>query len=276
MIRLAHSLAVLASVAQPFAARRRVRSATPRLAWALVILPALTSTAHAQVIRSYESMDRSAGERYYATADVSLDGSGGNADYVDLELSGALGFRGVSHWLRLYPSYHLKRSDGRDFVLERSAHLRHSYFLTPRTRSYAFVQVQTDRSIDLERRTLVGGGVRRRFIELGGGGVDVGVGVMFERERVKGERGRSSLRGANLFSVYGDAGSVSLSGTGYVQPVLDEPGDHRLAVVLGATVPLGSILSLNVSTHWRRDSRPPPAIEKDDVGMSLGLRLTAN
>ena len=52
------------------------------------------SVGQAQTVRSYESLDRSAGEADYATAVVLFDGAVGNADYLDAELSGALGYRG--------------------------------------------------------------------------------------------------------------------------------------------------------------------------------------
>ena len=81
----------------------------------LVPCPVLGPTsAAAQVIQSYESLDRSAGEDYYATMEFSVDGAIGNSDYIDSDFSGAFGHRGDSHWVRFYPAYRLKRFKGRE------------------------------------------------------------------------------------------------------------------------------------------------------------------
>jgi hypothetical protein len=237
---------------------------------------ALVETGNAQVIRSYESMDRSAGQGRYATLALSADVNTGNVDFVDLDLSGALGFRGQKHWIRFYPAYRIRRSEGDTKVHERSAHLRHSYVFTARTRTFAFVQIQADRSLELDRRFLVGGGVRRQIIELGEGGVDLGVGLMFEEERLSNGDERSDLRGANLLSVYGSAGTVALSGSGFFQPVMSDWGDHRVAVELSATAPLSIRLSVEISARWRRDSRPPQQVEPDDGGVRVGFRFSVD
>ena len=89
---------------------------------------------------------------------VLFDGAVGNADYLDTELSGALGYRGETHWVRVYPAYRVKRSNRDRVVDTRSVHLRHSLFLTARSRTFAFVQLQSEQAIQLEKRFLLGGG----------------------------------------------------------------------------------------------------------------------
>ena len=84
--------------------------------WTTTVVTVLTivmcaSAGQTQTVRSYESLDRSAGEAGYATAVVLFDGAVGNADYLDTELSGALGYRGETHWVRVYPAYRVKRSN---------------------------------------------------------------------------------------------------------------------------------------------------------------------
>jgi len=247
-----------------------------RQAWtaALVLFAVLAAarSADAQVIRSYESLDRSAGEDGYATVVLLFDGSVGNTEFVDTDLSAALGYRGDRHWVRVYPAYRIKESGDTRLVDARSLHVRHSLSLTSRTSTFAFVQLQSEKSVALDRRLLAGGGLRTQLLALGDGGVDAGIGAMFEEERRAGDT-RSLVRGAHFISAHGTAGVADLSATIYVQPAMSAWDDHRVMAQMTATVPLVSHVSLDLSGSWRRDSRPPAGIEPDDARIRIGLRL---
>ena len=135
-----------------------------RVPFGLMVLSLLfASSMHAQVIRSYEGLDRNAVDGLHGQVELSLDGRAGNADYMDVRFTGALSYRvpAPGHWLRFYPSTRIRRSEEQSVVREMSAHLRHSYVFSDEMRTYAFAQIQADRSIDLDRRLLIGGGLRR-------------------------------------------------------------------------------------------------------------------
>ena len=104
---------------------RATWSNVARLTFAfLFVVPGL---GQAQMIRSYESLDLRAGDRYYASAQFLFDGAVGNSDYSDTVLSGAVGYQGDLHWVRFYPTYRLKRSSGENVVRNRAVHFRHSF-----------------------------------------------------------------------------------------------------------------------------------------------------
>lgn len=227
----------------------------------------------AQIIRSYENLDRTAGDGYYATAILLFDGATGNAEFIDTDLSASFGYRGSRHWMRLYPASRFKWSDGETALNSQSIHFRHSLFLTDRMRTFTFAQWQAEEAIDLDRRFLLGGGIRYQIIPLGSGGVDLGVGAMLDDERRTGSDPESQVRGANLLTVYGTAGSATLSTTTYFQPAMGTWGDHRILVLGTIIVPLVDHFSLDVSPYWRRDSRPPPSIKEHDAGLKVGFRL---
>lgn len=241
---------------------------------ALGALGAGPLTLSGQVIRNYENLDQRSGDDTYATVSLAVDGNTGNANYVDVDVAGALGFRGERHWLRLYPTYRLRRSGDRNTINEWAGHLRHSYVFSPALRSYAFLQVQSDQALDLDLRLLMGGGLRRTVLELGEGGVDVGVGAMLERERTADGSETSDVRGANLLAARGRAGPVNLTATGFFQPLLDAWADHRVALTGTMGVPLSRRLQVDVTFHWRRDTRPPPGIVVDDAGMKVGFTFS--
>ncbi len=236
-----------------------------------------SAPAGAQVIRSYESLDRAAGEDGYATLGFTIDAKSGNTEYTELDLAGAMGYRGKKNWIRLYPTYNIRRSGGDTEEHARSAHLRHSYIFTPRTRSFAFVQLQADESLDVQRRFLLGGGLRRSLVLTeAGNGIDLGLGVMYESERTETGKEESVIRGTNLLVVKGGAGPMALTATGFFQPLLDDWEDHRISAAGSAAIPLGSQWDLEISLIWRRDSRPAVDVEPDDVALTVGLRFAVD
>jgi hypothetical protein len=107
------------------------------------------------MIRSYESLDREVGVDCYATFSFGVDGAVGNTEGVDTDFSGAFGYKGDTHWIRVYPAHRLKRSGGKNVIRDRSIHLRHSFIFSDRTRTFAFVQLHAAESLKLERRFLV-------------------------------------------------------------------------------------------------------------------------
>ena len=243
----------------------------------IVVLSFLfTSSIRAQVIRSYEGVDRNAVDGRFAQAELSFDGRAGNADYLDLRLTAGLSYRVPTpgHWLRFYPAVQIRRLEKQSVVREWSMHLRHSYRFSDETRTYAFVQVQSDRSIDLDLRSLYGGGLRRQIVPLKDGSVDIGVGLMLEHENLASGETGTSLRGANLLSARGGAGIVRLLATGFYQPVMSNLGDYRVSAEAEVEIPVFDQLRFVVSGSWRRDSRPPPDIESDDVQFGLSIRFS--
>ena len=131
--------------------------------------------------------------------------------------------------------------------------------------------MQAEESIELERRFLIGGGIRPALVRLGSGGVDLGVGLMLDEERRTNRDVRSDIRGANLLSIFGDAGVLELSGSIYFQPVIQDWDDHRVLTLVSLVMALVSHVSLSVSSFWRRDSRPPSGVEKHDRRNPRGI-----
>ena len=258
---------------------RSTRAVLSPLAAAAVLAAAALSApgaAGAQVIRSYESLDRAAGEGFYFSVTAGFDGRFGNTETRDYNLAGAVGFRGEKHWVRLYPGFLRQEAAGQTADDQRSLHLRYSYFLAAPLQAFAFVQLQSDEPLDLESRFLVGGGVRRRLLALGGGSVDLAVGAMWEEERIEGGVREEGFRGSNILSVNGTAGTVDLTFTGFFQPLLRDWTDQRWATAGSAAVPLGSRWALDLAALWRRDTEAPEGVEPDDGRVTVGLRFAVN
>ena len=241
----------------------------------VVLLLVSTSPVRAQVIRSYEGLDRNAADGLFAQTALSMDGRSGNADHFDLSVTGGFSYRvpAPGHWLRFYPSSRIRRSENKSVVREWSAHLRHSYVFSEEMRTYAFAQIQADRSIDLDRRLLFGGGLRRRIVPLEDGGLDIGLGLMLENEVLASGESRTVPRGANLLSACGGAGVVRLLATGFYQPVVSNHRDYRVSAYTEAGIPASDYGHFVAFWSWRRDSRPPPEIEAHDAEFGFSIRF---
>lgn len=89
----------------------------------------VASPVCAQVIRSYEGLDRNNKDGWTVQTDLSLGGRVGNVDYLDIELAPGLSYRvpAPGYWLRLYSSIRVRRSGKQSVVYEWSGHARHSY-----------------------------------------------------------------------------------------------------------------------------------------------------
>ena len=206
----------------------------------------------------------------------------GNTEVADIEASGTLGYRPGRHWIRLLGGGRLLTEGGAEIVDERFGHLRHSYILSSRLRTFSFVQAQASRNLLLTDRWLLGGGLRLRIFGDEDDDLAVGTGVMWEDERLDPDRlgpadeARSRVvRAANL-AVYSRElrDGVRVLNVLYFQPELTTPGDFRLLNDLAVLVQLSGALELDITAEWRHDSRPPSVLEKDDLSVNAGIGVS--
>ncbi len=258
-------------------------SATAACAAAVVLLLGVAAGARGQSILNVERLqsDTVMGAQldFAGTGSVSA----GNTRVAQASVSAGAAYRAARHWVRLFAGAdYLQQRGGERLVDNRYVHLRYSYFLTRRWRTFHFVQVQSNARLLLERRVLVGSGVRRRLAAGAGGRVDAGVGAMLEWERLDasrlapGERARE--RTTRLDGIV--AGTldlrpgVSATEVLYFQPRLRAPADYRVLSDAGLDVAVAHGVGVQLSLEWRRDSRPPADLRPDDARLLAGVTLS--
>ena len=64
-----------------------------------------------------------------------------------------------------------------------------------------------------------------------------------------------------------------IEGVAKVQPSFKDPGDYLASVEWSVRVALSRKLGMTTKFEWRRDSRPPAGVERDDRSISAGLSL---
>lgn len=261
--------------------RRRAKGLLAGAALVLGGLACGAAPAPAQVILNVErGLDVEPEGRHLSLA-LGADLRRGNEELVDVQASVVGGYRAPRHWIRLLAGGEVVRSDGDDVARSGTVHLRYNWIFGERWRTFHFYQVQSNRVLALDRRTLLGSGLRTVALDTGRHRLEVGAGLMYEEERLEeddllpGEDARTEVARATSLAVYRYAvrEGTRLQAVTYYQPRPDLPEDYRLLQDLSLVVDLTERLALELTGEWRYDSRPPTGIETSDLALVTGLRL---
>jgi hypothetical protein len=245
----------------------------------LGLLLFLALPLNGQTILNTERFQLAEVEGFHFSGDLSADLQLGNNRILDVKTSGIVGTLDGRHWPRLiFGGRYLSRRD--DSLLdEQFVQARYSYILSPNSRTFHFVQAQKNETLLLRSRWLVGSGVRTTFVRSGGIRLSAGTGLMGEWERLDldalgpdDEPRLRALRMANLAvaSLDLDSGARVLNIL-YLQPDVTDLGDLRILNELALLVPITHWIRATVALEWRRDTRPPSTLKKDDTKLRMGL-----
>lgn len=214
-------------------------------------------------------------------AQISAALSAGNTEIVDIGATGSAGYQSPTHWIRVLAGIEFLSEEGDEIDDNRFAHVRYNYTLARRLKTFHFVQIQTARNLLLQRRLVIGSGLRARAVADSTLRLDLGTGLMFEDERLDDVALQpapadkvDTFRLANLAALtLALRPGLELTNVTYFQPSLAAPSDFRILEDLILVVQISARLSLNVALRWRHDSRPPVSVERDDVKLTTGLSL---
>lgn len=205
----------------------------------------------------------------------------GNSEHLDVLTGVVLGHRWTDDWLRVFGGLDYRSETGEALERDQYLHVRYNHWLAERWQSFHFVQYQASADNLLERRVLVGSGLRTRLID-GATTLDVGTGAMYEAEdldpdRVVGTHPVDSRdwRMANLVvAVRQLTETVRLVGVAYIQPQLSAFEDLRTLTDLSVQFALTENVDLTVRGEWRHDSRPPTDVVPNDVVVRTGFTVS--
>ena len=249
---------------------------------ALVLVSAASpEPASAQSILNVERLQPRDVRSWHWGIEGALSLSQGNSDYVDVLGGFVVGHRWSRDWIRLFTGLDYRTEDGDLVDSNRYLHLRYNHWLSERWQTFHFAQLQASHAELLQRRTLLGTGLRRRLVD-GASTLDIGTGVMYESEDLDPDReigdhpvDSRTWRMANLVvATHPLTETVRLLGVAYVQPDLADFGDLRTLVDASLRISLTENVDLTVQNEWRHDSRPPEGVEKDDFVLSTGFAVS--
>jgi hypothetical protein len=250
---------------------------TRRLLWLLALV--CPAPGGGQAILNVEALQGSELETVHAEVSGRLRLASGNTDLFQIGGDVGLGYLGERHWVRSYAGMERLERKGKDILNNRYVHIRYNYRFSDRLRTFHFVQLQANENLFLDRRFLLGSGLRLRVLGGAESHLEAGTGLMLEAEQLNqgklapGEDPKTeAVRMANLLVGSGPVGEGNRWVTVvYYQPNVEGFGDYRLSGEFGLKVQLVTSLQLDVTLTWRHDSRVPEGLEEDDLGLRTGF-----
>ncbi len=258
----------------------KVRSSALAAVLFLVALLAPSDLA-GQTILNTERFQSEEVEGFHVSATLTGNGQRGNSRILTVGSSGIAGLLQGSHWTRVIFGGRYISTDEQAILDNRFVQLRYSYLFSPELRSFHFIQAQRNETLRLRRRVLVGSGLQYALVNTERTRLSLGTGLMAESERLQpsavdpGEDPDSRvLRVANVGVLSRDlATGARILNILYVQPDVGRPSDVRVLNDLGVILPLTDRFRVTISGEWRRDSRPPAALRKDDFSFNVGVGI---
>jgi len=239
----------------------------------VILLGGLSQTAWAIVSVEQERFT-AAKPGVHGTLSGSVSGQSGNSNQEGWEVGSALKWgTESSQWMWLVDRAYAQAEE----VSIQDKGWTHLRWYQPRPSPFGvevFAQLSQNAFTSLESRSVLGAGTRIRVTEEPGLEMHfLGAGAFYEREQLKGQDSDPVLRGNFYWSWFLKSTEPSLSWGQvlYLQPNLQETGDHRILEELSVKLQLTSAVYLKLGFNLSLDNAPPEGIQKIDRSFDLSL-----
>lgn len=209
---------------------------------------------------------------------LSLGGASGNSDFFTGGGAANITIAKPTHTILLLGDGLLGFRGGETFSNQGLAHVRYTWTKPPRFQPEAFIQADYARPRELVFRFLIGGGIRTLMFENNTYTFTFGNGFMFEHERLNLIPGdthpaRTSVIRSNNYANFHIRKKATITLTGYYQFIPNNAKDFRLLAILQIASRVAGPLQQVTTIRYRRDSRPPLSVKKNDftIGTSFAL-----
>jgi len=218
------------------------------------------------------------------SADVSVNGSSGNSDVVNLSLDGASSWKwgdDNDNTFFILGTYQYGRSGGKANIDRGNIHIRNRHLLIKGLEWELFTQLEKDRFTRKKFRYLAGTGLRTLVWNSDATRIYLGTGFFWELERLSpspaafNEPAKATDVRGNFYLGFNNkiTDSIDCSLVAYYQPRLKALADYRFLGQSRVRVKIDEQLNLNISVEASSDSRPPYGIKGREYRYSTGLEL---
>lgn len=223
--------------------------------------------------------DPGLGDLWKGAADVGLSLSKGNSDTTSLAFAFNAARKTTRDRIGVYANslYASNSTSGASITTANAVRggVRYDVNLSEKSFVFALGDLEYDEFQNLDLRAVLGGGYGRRLVRSERTSFDVFGGGSFNREFFSTGLNRSSgevLLGEELTHKISERTSLAQKLVFY--PNLSETGEYRLNFDISAVTQLSSWLNWHVSLSDRFLSNPVPGLDKNDVLLTTGLRVT--
>ncbi len=174
-------------------------------------------------------------------------------------------------------NYNLIRSKAQDFQNSWFFHLRYNQKLSDLFRLEAFIQNQNNELLTINRRNLIGAGIRLKFISKKSIKAYLGNAYMYEIENVKStDQKYYNNRNSSYLSITFNLPKtkLDLTSTTYFQPLYSNLNNHRILQQFKSEIPISKSISFSTLFDYFYNSFSPS--EDKDFSSNLYFGLTFN
>ncbi len=249
----------------------------PHLLPIILLSLAFLPETHAQILntlRGWSDIDN--GWSVEVEGKFSL--SRGNYHHMDLSSHGAVQYLTERNRFRFMISENFYNIDGNTVSEDFVAHLRHNYRLTNTFATLLFTQDQYKPYQSLQRRTLLGGGLRADILHSDRCGAALGASAMMESLAFTNEineEDTTNIRASFFISLLWqpvDVLTIDLSG--FYQPKLPDFAEPLLMSALCLETRLSQYLSMINTFDLAYDESPAEGVDQTDYSLKSGLRFS--
>jgi putative salt-induced outer membrane protein YdiY len=213
----------------------------------------------------------------------SIDASGSitqNANvFYNLNFRPRVQFKTRKNYFLFLTDFNYTGSEGETFANAGMSHFRYAMRIKESAWKWeSYTQVQYNQLLNQKLRTLLGSGIRWKFLDKNNKRVFVGSSLFYEYEVLqKDSIIQTSLRNSNYLAWFLKIGkNVNFTGTIYFQPAFSKPEDWRLSGNAALNYSIGKHMDLRFEYTLFHDQFPPIAVRKTVYNSSFGIRFRLN
>jgi len=176
----------------------------------------------------------------------------------------------------LIGNYNLIHSAGSDLRNSWLLHLRFNYKLTSLFRIETFIQSQYNEFSNINRRNLVGAGLRFKLLSKEKAALYIGNSYIYEHEKIDiiNEKFYHHRNSSYLsFNATVSKSNIELLNTIYYQPLYEDFGNYRILEQFKIEVPINNIFSINTTFNYSYLSKTDFYAKQSISNLSVGLGL---
>ncbi|WP_297766089.1 DUF481 domain-containing protein [uncultured Muriicola sp.] len=217
--------------------------------------------------------------RFVLKSDLLFDYSNNNGDYLSqftANISTQIKSKDLKRIYMFIGSYNTERSKDQDFQNSFFLHLRLNQKISNVFRFEAFIQDQYNALLNINKRKLVGAGLRFKFISTPNIKAYFGNAYMYEHEKIDdSETEYYNNRNSSYvsFTINFPKSKVNLTETFYFQPKYSDISNHRVFQQLQAQFPINKSLSFTTQFTYFYNSFVPGIARDYSSDLSLGLSI---